>query len=165
VVDGFVAHRRDHEAQHIGMVAEFLDHALAFPGLAERQIQKGFQPFFRRNDAFHQEPVIGKGKLHLDARLRLRMQAELQQVSWKQDLPVDAQGIHHAAHQRDVAVDAVVVHCLFQRGLVRDTSRQVLVAQSADGIRQPGPGTGPVLHLLAHIADHRVFDLGNDLFP
>ena len=145
------------------MIAEFLDHAFAFPGLAERQVQKGFQAVFGGNDALHQEPVIGEGKLHLDPRLR--MQAQLQQVAGKQDLPVDAQCIHDAPHQGDVAMDAGVVDAFLQRGLVRDAPRHVLVAEPADRVGQPCPRPGPVLHLFAHVADHRILDIGHDLFP
>ena len=68
-------------------------------------------------------------------------------------------------HQRDVAVDAVVVYRLFKRRLIRDTPADILIAQAADRVGQPCPGAGSVVHLNRGLARHRVFYVLYDLFP
>ena len=102
VVHGILAHRRDREADHAGLVDEFLGNVVGGFGIVERQVHQRPDPRILRQDAIDQPAIIGARKLHLD--LDLRMHAQAQHRGGEHHRDIDAHRVHPALRECHVAM-------------------------------------------------------------
>ncbi len=111
-----------------------------------------------RQHAFGQPAVIGARQRHFD--LDLRVQPELEHRCRKHHGDVDADGIHPAARQCDVAVHAGLGFFHAAHRIAHDTAAHVLVAdtgrQHADalGIGLPRAAGKLLQHRIIHVFEN-----------
>jgi hypothetical protein len=97
-----VARRGDEKPDHAFLLAELLDELVGRVGIVERQVEHRHQSRLARQHPLTEPAIVGARQRHLN--LDLRMHAERQHRRREQHRDVDADRVHPALGQRDVAL-------------------------------------------------------------
>ena len=156
VPHALVARRRDAEPDDARLVAQLLDHALAGRRIVEREIEARLDARLGRDDVVDEPAVIGARQRHLD--LDARRQSQRQHRRREEAGLIDAERVHPALRQRNVAVDAGGRLFLVPAPVARDAARHLLVRAA----RRSDAAFAHALDLRL-VAHHRVLDIFEDL--
>ena len=151
-----VVRRRHHEADDAFALAELLDDLVAGLGIVERQIQHRLDARLLVEDGVAEPAVVGAREPDLD--LVARTVREIEHRRREHDRDVDAELVHPALHQHDVAMRRRRHLLVLALRIAGDAAGELLVGA---GLRRDAAARRALE--LRLVAQHRVLDELRDL--